>query len=89
MVVENCKKIEPVVVKLRSKTKYTTFFLNTVYTQTDKTTERATQPARQSVRPPADKSWHPPMCRVAMCHRAAFQTLSQTHAYTHHAHKLT
>ena len=31
MVIENCKKIEPVVVKLRSKTKYTTFFLNTVY----------------------------------------------------------
>jgi len=26
MVIENCKKIEPVVVKLRSKTKYTTFF---------------------------------------------------------------
>ena len=25
MVTENCKKIEPVVVKLRSKTKYTTF----------------------------------------------------------------
>jgi len=31
MVTENCKKIEPVVAKLRSKTKYTTFFLNTVY----------------------------------------------------------
>ena len=31
MVVENCKKIEHVVVKLHSKTKYTTFFLNTVY----------------------------------------------------------
>jgi len=31
MVIENCEKIEPVVVKLRSKTKYTTFFLNTVY----------------------------------------------------------
>ena len=31
MVIENCKKIEPVVVKLCSKTKYTTFFLNTVY----------------------------------------------------------
>jgi len=26
MVIENCKKIEPVVVKLHSKTKYTTFF---------------------------------------------------------------
>ena len=26
MVIENCKKIEPVVVKLCSKTKYTTFF---------------------------------------------------------------
>ena len=33
MVIENCKKIEPVVVKLCSKTKYTTFFLNTVYKQ--------------------------------------------------------
>jgi len=32
MVIENCKKIEPVVVKLRSKAQYTTFFLNTVYT---------------------------------------------------------
>ena len=31
MVAENCKKIKPVVVKLCSKTKYTTFFLNTVY----------------------------------------------------------
>jgi len=31
MVTENCKKIEPVVVKLCLKTKYTTFFLNTVY----------------------------------------------------------
>jgi len=31
MVIENCKKIEPVAVKLCSKTKYTTFFLNTVY----------------------------------------------------------
>ena len=30
MVTENCKKIEPVFVKLRSKTKYTTFFLNMV-----------------------------------------------------------
>jgi len=33
MVIENCKKIEPVVVKLCSKTKYTTFFLNTVYSR--------------------------------------------------------
>jgi len=31
MFTENCKKIEPVVVKLYSKTKYITFFLNTVY----------------------------------------------------------
>jgi len=30
MVTENCMKIEPVVVKLCSKTKYITFFLNTV-----------------------------------------------------------
>jgi len=31
MVTENCNKIEPVVVTLCLKTKYTTFFLNTVY----------------------------------------------------------
>jgi len=29
MFTENCKKIKPVVVKLCSKTKYITFFLNT------------------------------------------------------------
>ena len=31
MVTDNCKTIEFLVVKLHSETKYTTFFLNTVY----------------------------------------------------------
>ena len=42
MVTENCKKIEPVVVKLRSETKYTTFFEHGVHTMSIRKREQQT-----------------------------------------------
>jgi len=57
MFTENCKKIEPVVVKLYSKTKYITFFLNTVYML------NILQVVLDSVQPspPCPTCWVPPV----------------------------